>query len=514
LDLRIIEPYFDGNIEDKTYSKYITIEKLELKVTGFEDVLGFTNVLNEDFTINKESELTYADDASGFSKAFRLAKLEERGTDFNTLNVPVLYGRTFQNRNYSVVSLRGANLIADNPDTVRYNSNPIVILNVFYNWRNGEEMVVETENAITTGSFEVLEYNIKDVTGDRSHWEQWTDVVYPIERDRYNESVSKVFRRLFINAHERVEYLAEGALKFNDLVLFNYMLPANYFITDLTWDMDQGKTQIAMIKCIYQNDIVDVGTENIPPICNAGADVVLPAFFPTLPYTHLTGTAFDPDGFIARWFWEIIEGDDSEGVLLFNTVQFPIIRNFSGNEITLRLTVKDNDGATATDTVKLTKRSNRSFSLVEDLYFNEDGSESGGVAFMRDSILFNPQLADNEIITVKGGFSLRHIDPKRYDNVTRRGITTFQVIKNGVQIINNVLEGNVVERLGDFEFNYVNGDEIKITVQCFASFVALSSSNYIDLRAGYEINSMVFQQGSGEVTGYPVSREVRYIGEQ
>ena len=522
LDLRIVQPFFGGNIQDGTASSFITIEKLELKATGFKEVLSYTDVINQDFSKNKDIDLTFSDDASGFSKAFRFSKLEVRGPVFNTLSVPVLYGRTFQGRYYSIVSLRGANLIADNRETVRYDGNDIQILNVFYNWSNGEEMVVETVSAIGTGNFEVLEYNVVDVAGDRSYWEQWTDVVYPIEQDRYNESVAKVFRRLFINAHERVEYLAEGAYKFNDLIRFDYILPADYFITNLIWDMDRGTSQITMIKCIYQNEIVDVGTANIPPLCNAGPDVVLPSNFGTfqagigfITHTHTTATAFDPDGFIARWSWAIIAGNDSFGIVSA-TSQFPIITNFLGNEITLQLTVRDNDGATAQDTVRLTKPSVHTFSLVEHLYVNVDGSASaasGGLAYKRDTILFSPDLFENEILTIRGNFTLRHLQTDPVVLVPMvPGVTSFLVEKNGVAIINNVLSGLVVERLGDFEFSYVNGDIIRITVQCFTLANVASSLRALDLFAGYEINNMLFQQGSGNITGYPVSQQVTYTG--
>lgn len=517
LDLNIVQPYFGGNLEDETFSRFISIDKMELKVTGFEDTLTVTDVLNEDFSKNKDIDITFSDDASGFSKGFRLAKLETRGTNFNTISIPVLYGRTFQNRNYSVVSLYGANLIADNIDTVRYGGNSINVLNVFYNWRNGEEMVVETVLPITSGNFEVLEYDSAAVTGDRSAWEKWTDVVYPIEQDQYNKSVANVYRRLFINAHERVQYTAEGAYKFNDIVRFNYLLPAEYFITNLTWNVDRGHTDITMIKCVYQNQVIDVGTENVPPLCDAGPDVVLPENFGSVQggqqvvYEHTTATAFDPDGFIVRWFWTIIAGDTSFEILGAET-QYPTITNFLGDEITLQLTVKDNDGATAQDTVTLTRQTTKAFLLTEDLYFNTDGSENSGLAYKRDVVSFNPNLSDNEVITVKGNFYLRHADTGGVVNIdTIRGITTFLVEKNGVAIINNVLDGVVVERTGDFEFNYVNGDDVSITVQCVSSNIA-ASLDLVDLRAGYEVNNMVFQQGSGNITGYPVSQEVRYRG--
>lgn len=519
LDVVLYEPFFSGTIEAGTYASYIDLEKLQMVVNGFDNTMIVVDTINDDFTVDKEVEVPIADDATGFSRAFRLEKLNENSYFYNVSEVPVLYGFTQNGMYYSVVSLYGANLISDNIDTVYYDAVLLTGLEVNYNHQNGEQMVVRTATAITTGSFFVREYAIQDVNGSRVHWEQWTDAIYPIESDRYLESVAKIYRRLFINAHERVEYTADDAYKINDLIRFNYYIPSNYFITDLAWNLDHGRSDITMIKCVYQNEVVDIGGgENVPPLVNAGNDTVLASDFGTfdpvfgyLTLLHNTASAFDPDGFIVTYFWEI-ESGDANAVINGRNQLVPTLVRFNGQELVLRLTVKDNDGATAFDTVKFTKQTQVAFNLNEDLYYNTGGEESSGLAYKRDLVEFVPALDDTVVLTIKGIYYLKHIDPFRLDGATYNGVTTFIVEKNGVIIIQDSLEGKVVNKVGDFEFNYINGDVIKITVQCFAPFVAFASSDYIDLRAGYEVNNMIFQNGGGEITGYPVTKEVRYIG--
>lgn len=509
MDLIIFQPYFGGTLQENTFSPYVSIESLKLEVIGFDDELLVSDKITDDFTINKDVELPFADDATGFSKAFRLSPLQLKGPQFNDITVPILYGFQQNDNFYSVVDLYGANLVSDNIDSVYYGGSLLSDLEVVYNYQNGEQMVVRTTTALTSGNFIVRRFRTEDFTNDRSHWEQWSDTLYPIEKDRYMESVAKVYRRLFEVSHERVDFTADLALKINDLLYFAYRIPSNYFLTNIAWNIDAGESKGTMVKSIYKSEVIDVGSENQPPIVNAGPDIELPfAVFST----RVEATAFDPDGFIESVKWEffpLVVGSIITPDQLATDVMFIV-----EDPTVLRVTVTDNDGATASDTLTIRRQSSNLFQLTEDLYFNTAGEESSGLAFKRDAISFQPDFAQNISVTIKGNFYLNHVDPMRPDGQTYNGITLFTVQKNGVEIIKNELEGAVVSREGDFEFNYILGDVIEITVQALASFVANISSNYIDLRAGYEINSILFQQGAGVITGYPVSQEVRFRGIQ
>lgn len=514
LDLQILQPFWQKTSESAVAPVNIIIEEMTLKVTGFEDSLVAVDVINGDYSATTEIELPFADDAAAFSRAFRLAKLDVPSTSYNTITVPVLHGFVWQSQFYSVVSLYGANLIKDNIDTVYYSGSLLQDLEVVYNHLGGEQMVVRTPSLIKNGNFSVRVYPVIDYMEDRITWTQWTDAIYPIENDRYHVAASKVYRRMFINAHERVEYTAEMACKFNDLVRFNYHLPSNYFITNLTWNLDTGFSDITMIKSIYQNDVIEIGGgDNVVPLVYAGDDTIVPSNFGTPDpvfggYNYLfhnSPNALDPDGFIVKYEWTVESGDAGAGISNRDSLK-PILSRFDGQELVLRLTVTDNDGATAYDTVKFTKQTESVLSLVETANFLDDIQ-----GILRYDVVFSPDLDPNVALTIKGNFrnkTLATIFGER-----AKFVVVFSITKNGTQFLKYITESDNVEKdeSNDFEVNYIQGDDISIEM----IFVVSAPSDGLDggwykWPCEFEITNIVFQNGSGNITGYPVSRKITH----
>jgi Carbohydrate binding module (family 6)/PKD domain/Secretion system C-terminal sorting domain len=90
---------------------------------------------------------------------------------------------------------------------------------------------------------------------------------------------------------------------------------------------------------------------NLPPISNAGSDVtiVLPA-----NSVQLNGNGSkDPDGTIASYSWTMISGPSQFTISNANIIN-PVISNLVAGTYTLRLTVVDNKGASATDDINIT----------------------------------------------------------------------------------------------------------------------------------------------------------------
>lgn len=514
LDLRIWQPFFDAAVLDDEFAEYITISELKMEVIGFNDTDVDRTLGNEDFSAKKDMETVFADDAAGYSKAFRFAKLKENSNEYNEIDVPVLYGRTFLGEHFSIVSLFGANLIADNIDSVYHNNTLLTGLEVVYNHLEGEEMVIKTHALIDSGSFTVRKHRLKEHNGNRNFWEQWTDKMYPVERDRYITAVGKVLRRLFVAAHERVEATLDMAVKFNDLIGFDYVLPANYFITNLVWRIDAGETDVVLMKSIYANEIIDVGTENIPPIVNAGDDVLLDADFgtydPVFGYPkvwHNTASAYDPDGFIASYLWEVVDGD-ANAVFSGKTSLAPTLTRFNGDYLTLRLTVTDNDGATASDTVTFFKQAEYSLELTDTVDFRSNQSAQMQGIYKSD-ISFDPNLSPSTVITIKGTYSLEVIEMLQ----SYRTNLVFTITKNGTRIFyeNLVTVKQTGLKEGDFEFNYINGDDVEIQLNVVSEMLG-AFSNIKEFRGQYEINGTVFQSGGGVIDGYPVGRDLHYKG--
>ncbi len=86
-------------------------------------------------------------------------------------------------------------------------------------------------------------------------------------------------------------------------------------------------------------------TPNQPPTANAGNDIVL-----TLPAnsTTLTGSGTDADGTIASYVWTRVSGPTTFTLGTPNTATTTLTNLVQGTYV-FRLTVTDNDGATATD---------------------------------------------------------------------------------------------------------------------------------------------------------------------
>lgn len=517
LDLRLYQPFWGGTIADKTYSNFITVQELSLDTVGFqEDVVTQIDV-NDGHSTPKELTLDFSDDASGFTPCFRLDKLLEKDAAYNEIDVPILHQFSQNGKNFAQVSLYGANLAADNIKTV-YRENQPINTEVFYNYLKGEQMVLSTPQLYTYGDLQVRRYKVKPGPQDRSHWQQWTDTEYPIDRDRYATAAAKVLGRLFTNDSERVDYVADNAIKFNDLVEFNYMLSRYYFPVNVTWNVDTGETTLSMVRAQYANDVVDTGGENIPPIVNAGADVLLPANFPNVRYTHTTASAYDPDGFIASITWGVANGDQNAVITGRDQLQ-PTIVSFSGNEIELSIKVIDSEGAFAQDTVILRKRNSYTIGFnntTDDNVKTPPGSGKPNPdfqSFYYSDFTVTPELKENETMTVRGNWQqlLSTSDQYHFDNW--RCVNFISIVKNGNTVMQSALTQRSVQK-GDFEFNYIKGDAISFRISLYTdtknSFVTIL--NTFNMESEFEINEVVFQQGGGDVNGYPVSMEDSLTG--
>ncbi len=90
-------------------------------------------------------------------------------------------------------------------------------------------------------------------------------------------------------------------------------------------------------------------TANIAPVAKAGNDIST-----TLPmdYAFIYGSGTDSDGSISSYLWTKVSGP-SASMQTPNSATLKVVNLVEGTYV-FRLTVKDNDGATATDDVKLT----------------------------------------------------------------------------------------------------------------------------------------------------------------
>jgi len=492
LDLKFYQA--EGKVQDH-YIQEVILSEIKVEDVDFEDTYISTQTISDDYTIDKDITLTYADDSSGFSKAFLLAKIREPQGNYDAITVPILYGGTYGGQNYSVVQLDGANLIKDNINTTYYNGTLLTDLEVVYNYLSGEQMVVLTDTLYSSGSFAVKTYYINNFTGSRASWETWTDSVYSIESLRYADAVSNVYRRMFTIPHQKVDIDVMFPVSFNDILVWSYKEKSNYFVTNLSWNLDNGTTSLTMCKAVYQNDDTIQPGDNIPPIVDAGPDIYISS---GATATTLTSTAYDPDGFIASYLWTK-ESGGVYGTMISPSNDSTIVAGLVDNEYEFKITVTDDDGATAFDTVNVIRTLDYNLILTLSDYY----SGAGGYDYDYETftVTTTPSMLTSSVVKLKGSYNLLADSGATFTNATAR----FQIKKNGVYILNETAVGNNITKGGVFEFLYQEGDVIEMTG--FAEALITTSSAVVD----YTIKNYEEIAGSFNVLNLPISKNVTYL---
>jgi len=105
IDIKLYRPI--GRVADNGVVG-IRLNKIDAKIIGFDTTVSETDLINGDFTVDAEVDLTYAEDKSGFSDGFRLSKLKEQTSTYNEIEVPILYAFDLSGKYYSVVQFNTA----------------------------------------------------------------------------------------------------------------------------------------------------------------------------------------------------------------------------------------------------------------------------------------------------------------------------------------------------------------------------------------------------------------------
>ena len=91
---------------------------------------------------------------------------------------------------------------------------------------------------------------------------------------------------------------------------------------------------------------------NQPPVANAGADKTI-TLSPNNPLILDGSASTDPDGTIAQYKWAVSSGPNTATIVAPNSVQAPVTNLIAG-VYEFKLTVTDNEGASASDSVLIT----------------------------------------------------------------------------------------------------------------------------------------------------------------
>ncbi|QLE02879.1 hypothetical protein HX109_15370 [Galbibacter sp. BG1] len=500
LDINIARPFSDGisGTNQPRVNEWF-IEKIKLEPIEFVEDVVVESLINQDYTVKKEIDLQYGDDSTGFSQAFRLDPIDGRLPGFLNIDVPVVHGFQFNNENFAQVSLEGANLIKDNIETVLYGGSYINDIEVIYNWEGGEQMVVKTPNLITSGNFTVELYRFVEVQGSRAYWEQWTDSIYQIESDSYAETVAKIFRRMFSTPHEKIDMVVNDAIKFNDMIAFDYIQSRKYVITNCKFNLDNGKSTVTMVRNFYQGDDIDVG-DNIPPIVDCGPDIYISENDTSV---NFDATAYDPDGFIASYQWTKISGPSGDVISSPAQEDTSVINlPLSGDLWEYQLTVTDNQGAQASDRIKVFRARTYEVSApIRCITNNTMGSGSGSYVVRIKSADLNLNIPPNVVARVTVGFKGVAMGNREILSDTDGPLTVCSnygsgvVQKNGIVIWpnDNFSAGMEAQTI---TFNMINTDQVILTVNALHPG---SRNNIIT------VENVELIDNPGTVSGLPIS---------
>lgn len=463
-----------------------TIEKLSLEMIGQKEEEVNTNILNADYTFKKELALQYSDDNTGFSKSFILQKLRLNG-DSNFIIIPIIRKFQFQGEFYSVVDLRGANIIKDNPAVFEANlSGTVKLIDVIYNYNGSQEHVVKTSEAVLFDQFTVVAYDTLSVIENRDYWQQWSDTFYKVEQKRYAECVLNILNRSYDKPIPVIQdFTLKNNVKLNDFIIFPYLNKTEWILNNCKWNIDTGYSTVS---CNQRYYVVREG-EFLPPTVDAGPDI----FF-TGDSVNLVSSSFDPDGFVTNVQWREIT---NTGVVFSNpNLESTNVYNITTDYCEFEVEVTDNDGLTATDRVKI-YREQDSVVTFDLIYTNP--AWSGNAAVIDEGlenhfkVNVNPDISEGSSLNLKGYF--------RFDkNSTDDAFGSYEILVNG----SRVDFYDLIAREGDREFsvNYIQGDELVFKLSVGAIYNN-GSNSYAEIRA--VIDAVEFVQGTGTVTGAPLT---------
>lgn len=497
LDIKLYAP--PGKIND-TKILGIEITAASIEAIGFLETEITSDIINREFTIDKEVELTYADDKSGLSNGFRLVKLKEATTFYNEIEVPILYNFELSGKFYAVVQLEGANVIAENKYNVYKNSQLVTVNDVIYNFNDGEQMVIETAVLYTSGSFFVKKYAIDDVVASRNYWTQWTDAIYKIENTSFAKTVANIYRRMFNEAHEKWDCTAKNSVKFNDIILFTYVYPKDFIVLNCSWNLDQNKTTLTLGRSHYKD--IGSGTpgdENIPPIVLAGETVYLTENQTT---ASLLATAYDPDGYIVSQSW--IKTAGAFGDIVNTPFELATtLENLTEDFYSYQIQVQDNDGATAIDSVNVVRIKDYVLDLV---LISETVTQIVGAVAKRSKkyqLILSPTILPTDSLAVYGIFEgLVNMAGSKTSVYASAG---YSIEKNGAIIESSASLGN--SQSIPLTLNYIASDIIYITLNATGATDGGTVNDYSHVKSEIKLNSLVITNGIMNITGLPLQKE-------
>ena len=491
LDIRI-HPAFDSEVKS-TFIDRVNITEFKLEEVGFEEEY-ISEITQDGYSRKKEEEIDFADDAAGLSKSFRLQKLKVPGK-FNVKEIPVSRLFPFDGYWWAYVDLKGANLIKDNIKTVHSLGDPIEILDVVYNYNNSQEHAVKLASAMQgvmnpetsqmEYSFTVYIHEYNSVNEDRDYWEQWSDSRFKVEKKRYCDVGSSMLDLMSRSPLIKLDYQVIGNVKINDFLQFDFQGGKQFMLTSCKWDLDKGLTNTTAIQAFYG---VEAG-KNIPPIVEA-EDIYLDE---ATTGHGLFSAGFDPDGWIVSYFWEELTNN---GAIISNPYQSRTNAfNLTEDYYEFQVTVTDNDGATASDIVRMYRH--KTTNIKATIVTQEHPHELE--AYYEWILEVEPEIPEGSALNIQGALIGEGKGAVRATVVVYQNGTEKRRMSGRNRGENDELL--VFDKKG-FSLNYLPGDQILFTIHLDLD----GREDINEVKAGFNVELVEFVDGYGQITGIPITK--------
>lgn len=343
---------FTNGVDIKTDKVFIN--KLSLSVIASDDEKIYRDEIPQAYTQGIDVQLGMHDDLKDFDNIIRLDRLGPTGAQYYQLNLNGIPTFERDGKHYLAVQLSTALYVQEHPETVYMNGDNIRVIDVVFDFPNNFEYAIEYDAdllgrvIITENEGMVVQLRkFAEIPSNLPEWVQWADDVYQNSYKRYGAAVVEVLRNLYQTPHPRISANVQGFVFMRDLINFNYDGPKVFYPTDVSIALDDNITSLQLSQNMYGQAV----TDNLPPVVDAGPDLVLSA---AASGVNLNAIASDPDGFIASVLWELVSGTGNP--IIANPDQLNTsVSGLTGDHYVFRVTVTDDSGLTASDEVVVSR---------------------------------------------------------------------------------------------------------------------------------------------------------------
>lgn len=421
LDVRLYRP-IGGTEQESIFN--IVIDDINIEEVGYIPIETYVNQINEEYSQTREIDITLSDDLKSSTKLLSTKVPRVQNVFRYSQEIPIRNTYFFEGKYYVVVVDFDIFPIKDMNNFVFVKrsgqSNYIKVNNpeIVYNINNSEQNVFTYD--INELGFEIqqndtLKVDFMDYTypsGDRADNLSWSDDIYQINSKRYAKTIADIYRNLYRESHLSLDVSFTGLYGISTLIAFTYRGKKNYYPLNIEWDVSNGITTGFYNETFYGHEDIEI----LPISVDAGPDIS----GNSLDFVNINATATTPNSFIVSILWEKISGD---GLLFFTNTLNTQFRIGSTTSV-LKITITDNYGQIAIDTVSIIKLTEYTARLIKTRQFS-----TANLILSDYDFDLSPSLMNN-FMTVKYKISAE-LTTRGYRASSKAGFTVF---KNGTNV--------------------------------------------------------------------------------